>query len=113
MRSRVYVTLWCPSVRPSVRPSVPLSVCPSMGRVSALTQTTGRHCSNRAAAARGSSTALSIKCGQCHVYSQGTRLNTDLLHCVYTLQPVVQHVVKHGWLEQNYGCFSAFGLAEK
>jgi len=33
---------------------------------------------NWAAVTRGCSTALSIKCGQCRVYSQGIRLNTDL-----------------------------------
>ena len=41
---------------------------------------------NRAAGSRGHSTALSSKCGQCHVYSQGTRLNTELFSaaCLYS-----------------------------
>ena len=51
MRSRVYKTVRCPSVHPSVSQSVP-----SVKRSSA--------------AARGRSTALSSKCGQCHVDSR-------------------------------------------
>ena len=74
----------CPSVRPSVCPSVhptlfvshsPLQQCvvcccgPSWQGKSMITASTGR-CS---------STALSSKCGQCHVYSKGMRLSGDLL----------------------------------
>jgi len=40
---------------------------------------------NWAAAARRRSTALSSKRGQCHVYSGGTRLDTDLLWAHFTL----------------------------
>jgi len=54
----------------SVCPSVSLSSCSS--KRSALTQPNRWH----------PSTALSSKCGQCHVYSQRTRLNMDLLYYV-------------------------------
>ena len=48
--------------------------------------------------AHPAATALSSKCGQCHVDSRGTRLNTDLLMTV-TVQTVNSNVFKtqHRW----------------
>jgi len=64
--SKVYVTVQCPSVRLSV---------PLQRQKSSLTQPDHRQpgCGNM-----GYKTALSSKCGQCHVYSQWGRLNIDL-----------------------------------
>ena len=64
--SKVYVTVQCPSVRLSV---------PLQRQKSSLTQPDHRQpgCGNM-----GHKTALSSKCGQCHVYSQWGRLNIDL-----------------------------------
>jgi len=64
VRSTVYATTRCPSVRPSV--------CPSAAAEEQLDTV-------RSQVARDRSTALSNRYGQCHAYSQVTRPNTDLL----------------------------------
>ena len=79
-------------VRPSVRPFVRLShrstAAAACGSFAAERRAGRIYRSQRSAATRRS-TALSSKCGQCHVDSRGRRLNTDLfsliaivfLHC--------------------------------
>ena len=71
-----------------------LSVCLShyKSRVAALSFDTA---CNWVAVAQGSNTALSSKCGQYDVYSQGTRLNRDLLIqrlCSYNLMALYKSV---------------------
>ena len=80
MRSRVCVTVECPSVRLSV-PSTDISS--GVRRVCCLApgwqeiQIDSRRW--RTQQQRCRSTALSSKCGQCRVDSRGTRLNTDFV----------------------------------
>jgi len=59
-------------VHPSVHLSIHLSACPV---AAAEEQLESLVASNRTAVAQGQSTALSIKYGQCRIYSQGTWLN--------------------------------------
>ena len=73
MRSRVYVTVGCPSVRQP--PFDPYLQRPA-DRIHRLIAGAG------AQQQRGHSMALSSKCEQCRVQSQRTRLNTDLLTTV-------------------------------
>ena len=72
--TRVCVTVRCPSVRLSVPDRAEEQLC------------------NRAAVARGHSTALSSKRGQCRVYSQGTWL------CTYLF---VKLFLKSDWLSHR------------
>ena len=77
MRSRLYATVGCPSVGLSVR----LSVRPPLLRICCCglsSQKTTIDCCMTGRPAV-SSTARSSECGQCHVVSQGTRLNADFL----------------------------------
>jgi len=83
MRSRVYVTVRCLSVRPSVCPSVclcrhspaALRCC----RFAAVCPASRRYRSIAARRWARSSTAHGSKCGQWHVVSWRRKLNTDLL----------------------------------
>ena len=92
--SRVYVTVARPSVRPSVcpiyrqqqrRPAGVLPSAPPAGTryrsIVASAQQQGR----RRSTAHSSSTVISSKCEQCHVYSRRRRLNSErrlVSHCV-------------------------------
>ena len=82
MRSRLYVTVRRPSVRPSVCPIVqqPLRRAASLLLSAPRAGHIGRQ---RWAPAlrskRRRSTAFGSKCGQCHGDSRGTRLNRDCL----------------------------------
>jgi len=89
MRSSVYETVERPSVRPSVRlshRSTAAAVCGGFAADRLLHDAPVAgvpRCGLRAAGAgteqqQRCSTALSSKCGQCHVDSRGTRLNLDL-----------------------------------
>ena len=92
MRSGVYETVECPSVRPSIHPSVcpidrqqqrwPASLLLSAQRAGnidrQLRALAPRTSCSQVQQQRRRSTALSSKCGQCHVDSRGTRMNTDL-----------------------------------
>jgi len=81
MRSRVYVTIERPYVRPSVRPSVCLShrstAATPVGAFAAERLRTDDGVGERRAAG---TPALGSRYGQCHVDSRRTRLNTDLFY---------------------------------
>ena len=75
MRSRVYVTVGCPSVRLSVCPSVFSIIRPQQRRATGLLLSARAGGGYRLSAAnagrpRRCSTVLSSKCGQCHVDSR-------------------------------------------
>jgi len=77
MRSRVYETVKHPSVCPIDRLQQRLAAglllsAPQIGDIDLLLH------SEPAAGALQHAPALSSKCGQCHVDSRWTRLNTDL-----------------------------------
>ena len=85
-------------VRPSVRPSVPSSTAAAACGGFAAERPAGRTYRSTAAGAQQQlrrSTALSSKCGQCHVDSRGTRLNADLL------QKFLRRLKMQVWTREN------------
>jgi len=83
MRSRVYETDERPSLRPSVCPIDRQQQLRAVGlllsapRPADIDRQQAPALSSNGAAARGHSTAISSKCGQCHVDNRGTTLNAD------------------------------------
>jgi len=92
MLSRVYVTVWCPSVCLSVC----LSVCPSIGPLQ-QTRCYRFCCWGRRLLHGRSSAAAAGECGQCHVVGVRRKLNTDFktsyflndFYCVLELVNVI------------------------
>jgi len=72
MRSRVYATVGCPSVRPSRR-STAAAVCGGFAAERGQQMSIDSD--------RNAASALSSKCGQRRVESRGTRLNTCMRLC--------------------------------
>ena len=75
MRSKVYMTVRCPSVCLSIC----IDRCSSVRRVCCLVPRRQEISIDSDRLRAPSSTALSSKCEQCHVYSRRRRLNGDLL----------------------------------
>ena len=75
MRSKVYMTVRCPSVCLSIC----IDRCSSVRRVCCLVPRRQEISIGSDRLRAPSSTALSSKCEQCHVYSRRRRLNGDLL----------------------------------